>query len=104
MIRIEDYIPIVGQATVEELGLLANRLRGKAIQNINSTAVGGGGAEILSRMIPLLNQLGVSGRWGGINMRILLKGTVITRTSFNSAMSYSFTIPSQSHWWKSGRV
>ena len=63
MIRIEDYIPIVGQATIEELGLLADRLRGKAIQNINSTAVGGGVAEILSRMIPLLNQLGVSAAW-----------------------------------------
>ena len=46
MICIEDYIPMVGQATVEELGLLADRLRGKAIQNINSTAVGGGVAEI----------------------------------------------------------
>ena len=63
MIRIEDYIPIVGQATVDELGLLADRLRGKAIQNINSTAVGGGVAEILSRMIPLLSQLGVSAAW-----------------------------------------
>jgi len=63
MIRIEDYIPIVGQATVDELRLLADRLRGKAIQNINSTAVGGGVAEILSRMIPLLSQLGVSAAW-----------------------------------------
>jgi len=63
MIRIEDYIPIVGQATVDELGLLADRLRGKTIQNINSTAVGGGVAEILSRMIPLLGQLGVSAAW-----------------------------------------
>jgi trehalose synthase len=63
MIHIEDYIPIVGQATVDELGLLADRLRGKAIQNINSTAVGGGVAEIFSRMIPLLNQLGVSAAW-----------------------------------------
>lgn len=63
MIRIEDYIPIVGEATVEELGLLAARLQGKAIQNINSTAVGGGVAEILSRMIPLLNQLEVNATW-----------------------------------------
>jgi trehalose synthase len=63
MTRVEDYIPIVGAATVEELGLLAQRLRGKTIQNINSTAVGGGVAEILSRMIPLLNQLGVDAKW-----------------------------------------
>lgn len=63
MIQIEDYAPIVGQATVDELFLLTQHLRGKVIQNINSTAVGGGVAEILSRMIPLLKQLGVETRW-----------------------------------------
>jgi len=63
MIRIEDYVPIAGQAVVEELFLLAGRLSGRVIQNINSTAVGGGVAEILSRMIPLLGQLGVKAKW-----------------------------------------
>jgi trehalose synthase len=33
------------------------------VQNINSTFVGGGVAEILSRMVPLLGQLGVDARW-----------------------------------------
>lgn len=63
MIRIEDYVPIAGPAVVEELFLLAERLSGRVIQNINSTAVGGGVAEILSRMIPLLGQLGVKAKW-----------------------------------------
>jgi trehalose synthase len=63
MIRIDDYIPIVGEATIEELGLLAARLRNRTVQNINSTAVGGGVAEILSRMIPLLRELGVNAVW-----------------------------------------
>lgn len=63
MIRIEDYVPIAGQAVVEELFLLAEHLSGRVVQNINSTAVGGGVAEILSRMIPLLGQLGVKARW-----------------------------------------
>jgi trehalose synthase len=63
MVRIEDYAPIVGQAMVDELYLLAGRLEGKQIQNINSTPVGGGVAEILTRMIPLLTQLGVQARW-----------------------------------------
>ena len=63
MVRIEDYIPIVGQATVDELYLLAKHLQGKSIQNINSTAVGGGVAEILTRMIPLLKELGVEASW-----------------------------------------
>jgi trehalose synthase len=63
MIRIEDYVPIVGEAAVEDLALLAERLRGKTIQNINSTAVGGGVAEILARMMPLFDQLGVQAVW-----------------------------------------
>jgi trehalose synthase len=36
------------------------------VQNINSTFVGGGVAEILSRMLPLLEQLGVDARWNVI--------------------------------------
>ena len=43
--------------------MLAANLSGKVIQNINSTATGGGVAEILSRMVPLLKQLGVDARW-----------------------------------------
>ncbi len=43
--------------------MLAANLSGKVIQNINSTFSGGGVAEILSRLIPLLVQLGVDARW-----------------------------------------
>ncbi len=60
---IAEYIPIVGQSTIDELYILAGNLKGKMIQNINSTAVGGGVAEILSRMIPLLRQFGVDAHW-----------------------------------------
>src|SRR4029079_14334914 len=35
----------------------------KTIQHVNSTAVGGGVAEILNRMVPLLNELGVKTSW-----------------------------------------
>ncbi|MEK6599497.1 MAG: glycosyltransferase [Deltaproteobacteria bacterium] len=61
--KIQDYVPIVGRSTIEELRALAERLSGKVIQNINSTFIGGGVAEILTRMVPLLNQLGVDARW-----------------------------------------
>jgi trehalose synthase len=63
MTRVEDYAPIVGQPTIDELFLLAKHLGGKRLQNINSTAVGGGVAEILTQMIPLLKQLGVDATW-----------------------------------------
>ena len=60
---IGDYEPIVGRSTIEELRVLADKLSGKIIQNINSTATGGGVAEILEHLVPLLNQLGVDTRW-----------------------------------------
>ena len=42
---------------------MATHLKGKRVLNINSTAIGGGVAEILSRMVPLMNELGVATRW-----------------------------------------
>jgi trehalose synthase len=61
-----EYEPIVGKSIIEELRLIATKLSGKVIQNINSTFTGGGVAEILSRMVPLLAQLGVDARWNTI--------------------------------------
>jgi len=63
MPKLGDYAPIVGQDVIDDLYLLSERLHGKIVTNVNSTAVGGGVAEILSRMVPLLNQLGVNAKW-----------------------------------------
>ncbi|MFH1406976.1 MAG: glycosyl transferase family 1, partial [Candidatus Omnitrophota bacterium] len=60
---LEQYIPIIGESVIDDLKLIADKLKGKIIQHINSTAVGGGVAEILSRMVPLLRELGVDARW-----------------------------------------
>jgi len=65
--RLQDYEPIVGRSCLEELRVLAGELSGKVIQIINSTFVGGGVAEILEHMVPMLNQLGVDARWDVIN-------------------------------------
>lgn len=62
-ISIRDYEKVVGKDTIDELYILAEKLKGKSIQNINSTAVGGGVAEILSRMVPLLQDLGIDAHW-----------------------------------------
>lgn len=64
--KLLDYEPIVGRATLEDLRLIAAKLSGRVIQNINSTAMGGGVAEILNRMVPLLQELGVDARWNVI--------------------------------------
>jgi len=61
--KLDAYREIVGDDIIEELYLLSKRLSGKVIQNINSTSVGGGVAEILNNIVPLLKDLGVDVRW-----------------------------------------
>ena len=61
--KLEDYQEIVGAAVVDELRVLASRVQGRRMRHINSTSVGGGVAEILTRMVPLLRELGVDARW-----------------------------------------
>jgi trehalose synthase len=61
--HLEDYRSIVGGADLDELRFLAQPLKGKTIKMVNSTAVGGGVAEMLNRLVPLLNELEVSTRW-----------------------------------------
>lgn len=63
MPKLEDYEPLVGPQVIEELKALAKNLEGKRVLHVNSTAVGGGVAEILNRMVPLLGELGVHTRW-----------------------------------------
>ncbi len=60
---LRDYEEVVGREVVEEMRVVAGHVRHKRLQNINSTAVGGGVAEILTRMIPLLQELGVNATW-----------------------------------------
>jgi trehalose synthase len=65
--RIDDYLPIVGEDTINELRVLASKLKGKKIQHINSTRTGGGVAEMLARIVPLMQELGVDIEWDVIN-------------------------------------
>ena len=60
---LDAYEPIVGRQVVDELRYLAERVRGRRVQHINSTAAGGGVAEILHRLVPLLQELGLPTRW-----------------------------------------
>ncbi len=64
--KLGDYEAVVGRSVIEELRLLASKLAGREVQNVNSTFVGGGVAEILNRMVPILQELGVDARWSVI--------------------------------------
>lgn len=61
--RLADYASIVGQPEIDELWMLARALPGRSVKMVNSTAVGGGVAEILNRVIPLFNEVGLAMQW-----------------------------------------
>ncbi len=62
-IPLEDYAKLLGAGEIEELRALAKPLRGRSITMINSTAVGGGVAEILIRLVPLAEELDLNIKW-----------------------------------------
>ncbi len=60
---LDSYAPIVGEAEIASVRALADSLKGKSITHINSTAHGGGVAEVLSNMIPLMRDVGLEVHW-----------------------------------------
>ncbi len=61
--QLDDYAPFIGQPAVQDIQLLGKQLKGKVFRHVNSTAVGGGVAEILNRMVPLCKELGIDTHW-----------------------------------------
>ena len=59
----EDYRPLVGDEPIDEIYRLVEPLRGSRILHVNATARGGGVVEILSWMVPLMNDLGIHTEW-----------------------------------------
>jgi trehalose synthase len=58
-----EYSGIAPKGDLLLLGRLSERLQKKSFLHINSTRAGGGVAEILQRMIPILEELGIRARW-----------------------------------------
>lgn len=63
MVSLDDYESIADRREIKEIRTLAARLRGKHIVMISSTPSGGGVAEILNRLVLLMNTLGVQVGW-----------------------------------------
>jgi len=63
VVTLDDYHPVVGPTEVDEIRALGHRLAGKSVKMVNSTSVGGGVAEILNRLVPLLSDVGLPTRW-----------------------------------------
>lgn len=60
---IDQYSGVAPKGDLMLLRKLGEVFRGRSFLHINSTKAGGGVAEILQRMIPILNSLGIDARW-----------------------------------------
>jgi len=58
-----DYADIVGKEEIASIKKLASPLKGKKVVHINATSFGGGVAEILSTLVPLMKDVGIEAEW-----------------------------------------
>jgi len=63
MRRVTDYRDVVGDGVVSGIYQKAQRLYGRKIININSVYQGGGVAELLEALVPLMNDAGLDADW-----------------------------------------
>ena len=63
MLAIDEYRGIVGDKVISDIVKMAKNLYGLRVLHINSTYYGGGVAEMLYSLIPLMNDVGVSVDW-----------------------------------------
>ena len=62
-VALRDYAEAAGPEVIDALERLARPLRGRRVVHVNSTRVGGGVAEILARLVPLMKDLGLDAGW-----------------------------------------
>ena len=60
---LDDYRPIIGDERVDEIRELAAPLANARVLHLNATAYGGGVAEILSTLTPLMIDVGLNADW-----------------------------------------
>ena len=60
---LRDYAPIVGEEAIAEIEGLAAPLQGARMVHVNATAFGGGVAEMLYTLAPLMRDVGLDAEW-----------------------------------------
>ena len=63
MTTLNDYREIAPKGTVDFIGRLAERVKGRRFLHVSASRYGGGVPEILHRMGPMLTELGVDASW-----------------------------------------
>ena len=88
-----DYEPVVGKVAISQLQQLAEHLQGTTVVHVNSTKEGGGVAEILNWLVPMMNELGLDTKWEVIEGN---EAYFRTTKSFHNGLQGKATALSQS--------
>lgn len=62
-LSLDKYSCIVGEKETEDICYLAKKIEKKRVCHVNSTSFGGGVAEILHRLVPLMRDVGLDAEW-----------------------------------------
>jgi trehalose synthase len=96
---VEDYAEAAGQSAVDRLRAAAEPFRGARVLMVNSTAFGGGVAELLFTQVALLQDLGIDTTWA------VLEGTdeyfAVTKSVHNALQgaALDWTVAMESVYW-----
>jgi trehalose synthase len=60
---LDAYRPIIGDGEIERIRALADPLKGARVLHLNATAFGGGVAELLGTLVPLMSAVGLDAEW-----------------------------------------
>lgn len=88
---LESYAEVAGEDVVDHLRQLAAPLKGMKVVHVNSTRAGGGVAEILGKLVPLKNELGIDAGWETIRGNAAF--FAITKSLHNALQGNRITIP-----------
>jgi trehalose synthase len=91
---LDDYAALLGAGEIEDLRALASRVKGSSVQMVNSTSVGGGVAEMLNRVVPLMEELSLGVKWD-----VITGGNdffAITKAFHNSLHGEPYDLPDES--------
>src|SRR5262249_61394552 len=61
--RLEDYREVAPRGAIHLLLRLGERLRGRRFVHVNGSRYGSGSSEILARLVPLFQDIGVDAPW-----------------------------------------
>lgn len=63
MAQLDDYREVAPRGAIDLLERLAERVRGRRFVNVNAGRFGGGSAELLASLVPMLVGLGIDAAW-----------------------------------------